>query len=50
MPRLCSRLLLSLLIASSASASAMDWTFIGDPGNACDGTRIDPRSGLLTRR
>jgi sulfatase modifying factor 1 len=28
--------LLSLLIASSASAVTMDWTPIGDPGNACD--------------
>jgi formylglycine-generating enzyme required for sulfatase activity len=38
MPRLCSSrsLLLSLLIASSASAVSMDWTPIGDPGNACD--------------
>ena len=36
MPRLCSSLLLSLLIASSASAVTMDWTPIGNPGNACD--------------
>jgi sulfatase modifying factor 1 len=36
MPRLCSSLLLSLLIASSASAVTMDWTFIGNPGNASD--------------
>ena len=35
MPRLCC-LLLSLLIAPSASAVTIDWTFIGDPGNACD--------------
>src|SRR5688572_11696189 len=35
MPRLC-LLLLSLLIASSGSAVTMDWTPIGDPGNACD--------------
>jgi formylglycine-generating enzyme len=28
--------LLSLLIASSASAVTIDWTPIGDPGNACD--------------
>ena len=28
--------LLSLLIASAASAVTMDWTPIGDPGNACD--------------
>ena len=34
MPRLCSSLLLSLLIASSASAVTMDWTPIGNPGNA----------------
>jgi formylglycine-generating enzyme required for sulfatase activity len=40
MPRLCSSLLLSLLIASSASAVTMDWTPIGDSGNACD-----PQSG-----
>ena len=37
MPHLCSSLLLSLLIASAASAVTMDWTFVGDPGNACDG-------------
>lgn len=30
--------LLSLLIASAASAVTMDWTFIGDPGNAADDT------------
>jgi sulfatase modifying factor 1 len=36
MPRLCSILLLLLLIASSASAVTMDWTPIGNPGNACD--------------
>ena len=36
MPRLCSSLLLSLLIASSASAVTMDWTFVGNPGNSCD--------------
>jgi formylglycine-generating enzyme len=35
MPRLCC-LLLSLLIASSASAVAIDWTPIRSPGNACD--------------
>jgi formylglycine-generating enzyme required for sulfatase activity len=35
MPRLCSSLLL-LLIASSASAVSIDWTPIGNPGNACD--------------
>jgi formylglycine-generating enzyme len=34
MPRLYSSLLLSLLIASSGSAFTMEWTFIGDPGNA----------------
>ena len=34
MPRLCSSLLLSLLIASSASAVTMNWTAIGNPGNA----------------
>src|SRR5437868_6059056 len=28
--------LLSLLIASSASAIAIDWTFVGNPGNAAD--------------
>jgi PEP-CTERM putative exosortase interaction domain len=36
MPRLRLSLLLSLLIASSASGVTMDWTPIGDPGNACD--------------
>jgi hypothetical protein len=36
MPRLCSSLLLSLVIASSASAVTMAWTPIGNPGNACD--------------
>src|SRR5262249_50907519 len=36
MPRLFSSLLLSLLIASSASAVTMDWTPVGNPGNACD--------------
>ena len=36
MPRLCSSLLLSLLIASSGSAVTMAWTPVGDPGNACD--------------
>jgi sulfatase modifying factor 1 len=35
MPRL-SGLIVSLWIASSASAVAIDWTFVGDPGNACD--------------
>src|SRR5262245_27372895 len=28
--------LLSLLIASSASAVTMAWQFVGNPGNACD--------------
>src|SRR5262250_3257107 len=37
MPNLrLSILLLSLLIASSASAVTMAWTPIGNPGNACD--------------
>ena len=37
MLRLCSSLLLSLVIGSSAaSAITMDWTFVGDLGNACD--------------
>src|SRR5688572_12109094 len=36
MSRLFWTLLLSLLIASSASAVTMDWTPIGNPGNACD--------------
>jgi hypothetical protein len=36
MPRLCSSLLLSLLVASSASAVTMAWTPIGNPGNTCD--------------
>lgn len=35
MPRLC-LLLVSLVIASSASAVTMDWTPVGSPGNACD--------------
>src|SRR5262245_37893506 len=35
-PRLCSSLLLSLVVASSASAVTMSWTPIGNPGNACD--------------
>jgi sulfatase modifying factor 1 len=35
MARLCSSLLL-LLVAWSSSAVTMDWTFVGDPGNACD--------------
>src|SRR5262245_53107553 len=38
MPRLCSSLLLSLLIASSSSGVTMDWTPIGNPGNAADRT------------
>jgi sulfatase-modifying factor enzyme 1 len=36
MARLCSSLLLSLVIASSASAVTMAWTPIGNSGNACD--------------
>jgi formylglycine-generating enzyme len=36
MPRRCSSLLLSLLIASSASAVTMAWTPIGNPGNPGD--------------
>ena len=36
MPRLCS----SLLLASSAPAVTMNWSFVGNPGNACD-----PQSG-----
>ena len=38
-PLTCSSFLASVLIASSASAVAMDWTFVGDPNNACD-TRL----------
>src|SRR5262245_47333035 len=34
--RLLTSLLLSLLIASSASAVTMAWTPIDNPGNACD--------------
>src|SRR5262245_55384445 len=34
--RLLARLLLSLLIASAASAVTMAWTPVGNPGNACD--------------
>jgi len=44
MPRLRSSLLLSLLIASSASAVTMDWTPIGNPGNACDTQLQQPNS------
>jgi formylglycine-generating enzyme len=36
MSRLCSNLLLSLLIASSASAVTIDWTLVGNPGNTCE--------------
>ena len=36
MLRLLLSLLLSLGIASSSSAVSMDWTFVGNPGNACD--------------
>ena len=36
MPRLCSSLLLSLLIASPASAVTIDWVAVGNPGNAPD--------------
>src|SRR4030095_14984791 len=38
MPRLFSSLLLSLLIASWASAVTMDWTFVGSPENLADQT------------
>jgi formylglycine-generating enzyme len=38
MRSLCSGLLLSLLIASSASAVTIDWTPIGNPGNTADDT------------
>ena len=40
--RLCYELLLSLLIASSASAVTLDWATVGDPGNACDPSRTGP--------
>src|SRR5213083_2600604 len=36
MPRLCSSLMLSLVIASSASAVTIDWTPVGNPGNDSD--------------
>ena len=36
MPRLLLSLLLSLGIASVASAMTMDWTPVGNPGNPCD--------------
>jgi hypothetical protein len=36
MPRLFASLLLSLVIAASASAVTMDWSFVGNAGNACD--------------
>ena len=44
MARLCSSLLLSLLIASSASAVTMTWTPIGNPGNP-----TDPNPDVLCR-
>src|SRR4029450_9029661 len=40
MPRLFVILLLSLVVASSASAVTMDWTFVGNPGNAGDNTNF----------
>ena len=40
MPRVYSSLLLSLLIGGSASAVTIDWTYVDNPGNACD-----PQSG-----
>jgi formylglycine-generating enzyme len=36
MPRLGSTLVLSLAIASSASAISMEWRSVEDPGNTCD--------------
>ena len=42
MPRLCSSLLLLLLFVSPASAVTMDWTFVGDAGNPCDGPAPGP--------
>jgi formylglycine-generating enzyme required for sulfatase activity len=36
MARLCSSVLLSLLIALPGSAVTMDWTPIGNPNNSCD--------------
>jgi hypothetical protein len=36
MPRVCSGLLSSFLIASAASAVTMDWALVGNPGNPCD--------------
>jgi formylglycine-generating enzyme len=41
MPRLCSSLLLSLWIASSASAVTLDWTFVGYAGNPADTQVMD---------
>ena len=38
MPRVFSALLLSLGLAGSASAVTIDWTPVGDPGNACETT------------
>ncbi|MGH8513302.1 MAG: PEP-CTERM sorting domain-containing protein, partial [Gammaproteobacteria bacterium] len=35
-PRIRLSWFLSLLITSSASAVTLEWTFIGDPGNAAD--------------
>jgi formylglycine-generating enzyme required for sulfatase activity len=43
MPRLCSSLLLSLGIASGASAVTMAWTPVGNPGNVAD---TDPTTDL----
>src|SRR5262245_52380484 len=45
MPRLFASPLLSLLIASSASAVTIDGTPIGNPGNACDPQPPDPQGG-----
>src|SRR5688572_1891142 len=44
MPRLCSLLLSVLLVASSAAAVEMAWTFVGDLGNACE---IQPDDGTI---
>ena len=40
--------LLSLLIAASASGVSMEWTFVGDPGNACDSPQPGPASCVGT--
>ena len=43
---LVSRLVLAVVvIAQSAAAVTMEWSFVGDPGNACDLQPWDPLGG-----